>query len=289
MNEEEIGKRLNELESTLQEQIKSVKGDVEKIKKTPKDWWDKFQIIATLLIPASIGLVGYYVTSYQISLEAQSEQSIAAEDRLITSRQVKIAQANVVHMLIDEMSGEDETRKAIAFKALGIFAPEHAKELINTAIAVSGKELSDEARKSAKAVTDNLVTLDILVEKIHIIADCDQFTDFEGDFFYSFYVNDHLIKELPRSQAHPANSNEDIIVNGRSRVSVLSTPDAKIIVRGSLTDKDRGTSGEDDHLGTVEKRLFLKDKSWAENPQMELVFFKDEDCQAVAYFQIKEI
>jgi hypothetical protein len=57
--------------------IAALEAAVAKLKDKKKDSWDKFQILASLLIPASIALVGYLVANATKEAEVESASRIA--------------------------------------------------------------------------------------------------------------------------------------------------------------------------------------------------------------------
>lgn len=114
----------------LIESICRLQEDVRHLKGKQKDGWDKFQIIAALLIPASIALVGFLVSNASKEAEIRSSENIAKGQRDASNAQLKISQAELVNSFLSALlSPEAQTRK-LAVEAILIALPKNGPRLV---------------------------------------------------------------------------------------------------------------------------------------------------------------
>ena len=140
MNEIEIRKNLNDLEkkiSLLQEK--------------KKDKWDIFNIIASLLIPASIAFAGYFFSSAMKEAEIRSSEELASRQENIAIINSKIGQAELVSAFLEPLTGDDARKKRVAIRGILIALPEEGPQIVAV---VSESDPNAEIQKFAKSELD---------------------------------------------------------------------------------------------------------------------------------------
>lgn len=262
---------------SVRELSRSVRELREEVKKSkPKGPWDKAAILLGALTPILIagGTLWISATLRQIERENQDARESHLRDREL---QVEVAQ--LLSTLIDDLVQGDHVAKELAKTALAIADPTRAAR-VATALE-AGEALS-------ASVLESIVTLRVTLIKIEVKGDCDQWTDGDGDFFYSFSVNGQTIAAVPRSSTVQAKEERDIEVNLSTLITLLEEPSSKITIEGMIADKDRFTSGDDDVLGLIRTDVLLADKPW-EQDSHPIKFFKDAGCHAVAWYRVERV
>ena len=77
--------------------------DIGELKDKRKDGWDKFQIIAALLIPASIAAVGFMVSKSLKEAEIASAKELASGQEAVARINARVGQANLVNSFMDAL------------------------------------------------------------------------------------------------------------------------------------------------------------------------------------------
>jgi len=97
---------------------------IDELKKKPKEFWDIFQIVATLLIPASITLAGYWYSDAQKQAEIRSSENIAAQLRDTSLMQVRVGQAQLISTFMESLLSEKPQRQKLAIEGVLVALPE---------------------------------------------------------------------------------------------------------------------------------------------------------------------
>lgn len=173
----------------------------------------------------------------------------------------------------NEPSAENETPAAAAKKSFDWKMPLLLLALIVGAFAylLPGSEpaIVNEplGRATLEAVTpEHTVTYTVVIEAIDILNDCDQLTDFAGDFYYKLSVDGRQPVTIPRT-AHFEASDGDSIPLGARRLKKARPDDRPIMtLEGYIIDADHGFSGKDDVLGPISEEIDLFDDYQKEQP-----------------------
>jgi hypothetical protein len=99
-------------------------------KKSRKDGWDVFQILAGLLIPASIAIAGYQYSSSMKDAEIQSSDLQAQRQAQIAAASARVSQAGVVSSFLDALLSDNPVRRKLAVQAVMIALPEDGPNLV---------------------------------------------------------------------------------------------------------------------------------------------------------------
>jgi len=97
---------------------------------SPRDFWDKFQIVASLLIPASITVAGYLYSEAAKQAEITSGERIAAQQQITSQTQVRIGQAQLVSTLMEALLSDNSQRQHLAIEAVLVALPEDGPRLV---------------------------------------------------------------------------------------------------------------------------------------------------------------
>jgi hypothetical protein len=141
MDDNVIKERLTELEVRLA-LLESQKG---------KDKWDIFNIVASLLIPASIAFAGYYFSNALKQAEIDSNRALADRQEQIAIINAKVGQAELISEFLEPLTGENEQKKRVAIRGILIALPEDGPQIVN---AVSQSDPSAEIQEYATTELD---------------------------------------------------------------------------------------------------------------------------------------
>lgn len=134
---------MNDFEAKLEK----LTTDVAQLKKKGKDHWDKFQILAALLVPASIAVVGFLVSTSLKDAEIVSAAKVAAGQEAIARINARVAQANLVKSFMDTLFSEEVRKRKLAIEAMLIALPEDGPRLVKI---VSETDPDEDVRLFAK-------------------------------------------------------------------------------------------------------------------------------------------
>jgi hypothetical protein len=131
--------------------LDKIEARLSKLEHGKKDRWDKFQIVATLLIPASITWVGYYYSESMKRAEIESSQRIAEQQNETTRISAKVGQAQLISSFMDALLSRDAQKQRLAIEAILIALPEEGPRLVAV---VSQSSPSPEVRNFAESSLD---------------------------------------------------------------------------------------------------------------------------------------
>lgn len=112
--------------------IDKIAEDLAKLKERPKDNWDKSQIVASLLLPAVVALVGVFFSYSMKQAEIESAQRIADGNRSVAESNAKVAQADLIHSFVDELTQDDPAKRRLAIRAVVLALGENATQLLDS-------------------------------------------------------------------------------------------------------------------------------------------------------------
>lgn len=138
---------LKEQLTTMEERLALLENE----KRKGKDKWDIFNIIASLLIPASIAFSGYYFSNALKQAEIQSSEALAARQAQIAIINAKVGQAELISEFLEPLTGDNEQKKRIAIRGILIALPEDGPQLVS---AVSESDPNAEIQAYAKSELD---------------------------------------------------------------------------------------------------------------------------------------
>lgn len=118
---EDVVSRLDGLEDAIAE-----------LTKCPKDNWDKFQIISALMIPAAITFIGIVFSFSMKQAEIQSSQTIAEGNLAVAKTNAKVAQAQLIHSFVDELTQKDPGKRLLAVSAVKLALGEDGAKLLES-------------------------------------------------------------------------------------------------------------------------------------------------------------
>jgi hypothetical protein len=128
---------LEEKVQKLEEELKQLK----QLKKPKRDFWDIFQIVSALLIPASITFLGLYYTD----VNSQKEQEISRMNS-------QVNQAQLISTFLDPLMSTDSVKKAIAINAILIGIPNQGKMIVE--VLSRSMDIDNSTRNSARNAID---------------------------------------------------------------------------------------------------------------------------------------
>lgn len=130
----------------LELRVEKLEKNIETSKK--KDGWDKFTILATLLVPISIALAGYFVSS-----------SIKQAELQVAKINAKVSQAELVHSFLEQLTGKDPIKRKLAMQAVLIALPEEGPTLLEF---ISKTDSNPNVRKEAIKLLQGLKSRELI-------------------------------------------------------------------------------------------------------------------------------
>ena len=131
----------------------------------------------------------------------------------------------------------------------------------------------------------SLVKVDF--DRIAIGGDCDQLTDFDGEFFYRFWVDGVTVAELMRDEAIGLGNSDEHVIEESETFEYPWSSSRSLVVGGEIFEKDRVTSGRDDLVGQAERTHSLNDQE-LENTYL-LDFYNSRDCNAQLHYTLTRL
>src|SRR4051794_38872158 len=83
-----------------------------------KDRWDKFQILATLLIPAAVAFAGYYFSNAMADAQRESEEQHAQASQVVAEASTRVSQAELISTFMKSLLSDNRAEKTLAIKAV---------------------------------------------------------------------------------------------------------------------------------------------------------------------------
>ncbi len=158
-------------------QLASIEKRLSALEKSPKDKWDKFHVLASILIPAAVVVAGYYVSvaikeaefvsatiqkeanikaaSARSSAEITSAEKIAEGNKEVAKINASVAQAKLIHDFLESLTKKAGKEKTLAVVAVSIALPEEVVERLLLAIK-EDKSTSPPVRKAAENILKKL-------------------------------------------------------------------------------------------------------------------------------------
>jgi hypothetical protein len=115
---------------TVDERLELAEKRLEELQRKRRDSWDKFQIVASLLIPASITLAGYLYSEAAKQAEITSGERIAAQQQATSQIQAKVGQAQLVSTFMEALLSDNSQRQRLAIEAVLVALPEDGPRLV---------------------------------------------------------------------------------------------------------------------------------------------------------------
>src|SRR5262245_18289745 len=106
MEENVISKRLEVIEQRLE-------GRQSKM----KDAWDKFNIVASLLIPATIALSGYFFSRAVTNAQLASAEKLAIQNQANADAKTLIEQAQLLATFMEPLVSDSAQKQKLAIEA----------------------------------------------------------------------------------------------------------------------------------------------------------------------------
>jgi len=140
------------IDATPELRLSNIEDRLSKLEGSKKrDGWDKFQVLATLLIPAAITIVGYLYSESMKQAEIRSNSIIADQQKAITLTSARVGQAQLISTFMDALLSHDLQRQRLAIEAILIALPDEGPRLVAV---VSRSSLSPEVRGFAENSLD---------------------------------------------------------------------------------------------------------------------------------------
>ena len=131
------------MEKGLSARVEELEIEITKLQNRPKDGWDVFQIIASLLIPASIAAVGFMVSESLKKAEIESAERRAKAQQEVARVSARVGQAQLVNSFMESLLSTEIRRRKLAIESVLIALPDEGPRLVRI---VSETDPSDEVR-----------------------------------------------------------------------------------------------------------------------------------------------
>lgn len=237
----------------MDSRLEELENRVRAIETKKRDPWDKFQILASLLIPASITFVGYVYSQSIKAAEIQSNERITTEQQVMNRVQTRVGQAQLIATFMDALLSDKPERQRLAVEAVMVALPEDGPRLV----AIVSKDSSrPEAKQTARSLLDH--------RRERLIQDCfssEKPTRIQAttELVQGWRSDDQLIPALLAFASANKNNSSGII----NTLVVLENVDkALLLANGEALKSFLNDSGirsigpqTQEHIGRVENRL----------------------------------
>ncbi|HVE87767.1 MAG TPA: hypothetical protein VND93_33145 [Myxococcales bacterium] len=120
---------------------------ISKLEGGGKDVWDKFQILAALLVPAAVAFAGYYFSNAVADAQRQAEDHRAQASQMVAEASTRVSQAELISTFMRSLLSDNRAEKNLAIQAVILALPEEGPQLV-AAIQISTSD--PETKQAAK-------------------------------------------------------------------------------------------------------------------------------------------
>lgn len=131
-------------EKQLEERLRPIEEDIDRLREPRKDIWDKLQIFLSILIPFSIAFAGFMVSKSLKDAEIQSALKIAEGDQKVAKTIAKgnlevartnaeVAKAKLIHDFLEPLTDttqESKNKRLLALKAVAMALQKPGQQLV---------------------------------------------------------------------------------------------------------------------------------------------------------------
>jgi len=141
----------------LEKELHRLQADLDKLRKKPKDMWDRVQVLSALLVPLAIAFAGFVFS--QSSKQAEIE---------VAEKNAKVSQAQLIHTFLDPLTSEDSQKRKIAVEAVLMALPEDGPRLVSLV-------QSTDPDKSVREFAGGRLAVNAVIRALR------RYTDFQSD------------------------------------------------------------------------------------------------------------
>jgi len=123
--------------NNINEKLDRIESRLKKLEGKKKDFWDIFQSLAAVLIPAAIALAGYLISN-----------GIKQAEIDVAETNAKVSQAELINKFMTSLTSESPVERSLAVDAIMIAIPGHGASL---ARAVAENDSSEAVKEAAKS------------------------------------------------------------------------------------------------------------------------------------------
>src|SRR5262245_13150573 len=194
------------------DKLQGIEKRLAKLEERGKDHWDKFQIVASLLIPAAVAVAGYYFSealskaqtaSARLMADAQrlSEEQRAQASQMVAEASMHVTQAQLVASFMQPLLSNNRAEKELAIRAVLLALPEDGPRLVD---AVRTGAADSQTRALAEVALND--RRDKLVEDVYA-ADTQVRQKATAQLVQGFRQDPSLVDSLAReAQRHSDNT-----------------------------------------------------------------------------------
>lgn len=136
-------------ESKLIPTLEAIEKHLAKLENKPKDWLDKLNSLASILVPASIALAGHLIGQAISNAQIASAEKQATQNYLVAQSNVRIAQAQLINTFMRSLTSNSSNEQKIAIQAILIALPEQGPSIVRgVALYEKNTEVQQVARVS---------------------------------------------------------------------------------------------------------------------------------------------
>ena len=145
--------------STIESRINQIEEQIARPRRGP---WEIFQLLAPLLIPASITYCGYLYTQSQSKAQIEISKDQADRQEAIARINSKVGQAQFVASFIKSLLSDNNLEKKLAINAVLIALPEEGPQFVQI---ISMSDTNDSVRAFARSSLEQRRST--LIEDVH--------------------------------------------------------------------------------------------------------------------------
>ena len=154
----------------VNKRLSEVKESIEELKANKKDFWDVFDILASLLIPASITFFGFYYSNALKKTEIEREEKRATSEQEIARINARVKQAELLSMFMEALVSPEPRKRTLAVRAILLALPEEGKALVAVLSESDPEpEVRNIAQESLKILLENKVGNQYELEHLYLL------------------------------------------------------------------------------------------------------------------------
>lgn len=134
-----------------EDRVAKIENELKELKKKKKDAWDRFQIIASLLIPASITFVGIYYSNQMKATEIATAREQAQKQEVLAEISSRVTQASVVSDFLEALASKEPIKRQLAVEGVMIALPKDGPRL---ALIVQQTDVDQNVKNTATSALD---------------------------------------------------------------------------------------------------------------------------------------
>jgi len=112
------------------EVLQKIERHLQRLEGRSKDRWDKFHILAGLLIPVAVGYAGYHYSTAVAKAQQIAEMQRAEVAQMLSETTTRVSQAELISSFMRSLLSNNPAEKELAIRAIILALPEAGPQLV---------------------------------------------------------------------------------------------------------------------------------------------------------------